>query len=337
MDEVRLASLLHRKDGSFMAVLGIDVSKADFHGFLLAGEQSWKKSFPNNPAGYRAIRKWLTNRKVDDVHACMEATGAYWLELARSLHAAGFRVSVVNPARMAFFARSQLRRTKTDPVDAKIIAEFCATQAPDAWSPPAEEILTLQGFLTYRDQLVAQHTALKQLMAQVKSDVNLQRLHRDHIEVLEDAITTLQEHIAAHVEAHPALKEAVGRVRSISGFATLTAATIVAKLPVERLDNGKAAAAYAGLSPREWRSGSSVRGKTRICKLGNAELRRALYMPALVAMRFNPQMRVFAERLKARGKPGKCIVVAVIRKLLVLAYTLLKNGTNFSPTKMAGH
>jgi transposase len=320
-----------------MAVLGIDVSKADFHAFLIAGEQCSRKSFPNSPAGFRAVRKWLANRKLSEVHACMEATGACWLQLARSLHAAGFRVSVVNPSRTALFARSQLRRTKTDAVDAKIIAEFCRTQQPALWSPPAPEILTLRGFLTYRDQLVAQHTALKQLISQVQADATLQRLHRAHLDVLEDTIASLQEQIGAHVDAHPDLQVAVGRVRSICGFGTLTAAAIVAKLPVERLRSGKAAAAYAGLSPREWQSGSSIRGKTRICKTGNAELRRDLFMPALVAMRFNPDLRVFADRLKARGKPGKVVVVAVMRKLLVLAFTLLKTGTSFRPATRATH
>ena len=318
-----------------MAVLGIDVSKADFHAVLLAGTARSRRSFPNGPAGFRAVRKWLVNRKATQVHACMEATGAYWLELARSLHAGGIRVSVVNPTRTALFARSQLRRTKTDAVDAQMIAEFCASQRPEAWTPPAKEILVLRGFLSYRQQLGEQRVALEQLASQVEVDATLERLHRDHIEVLRDAISTLEEQIARHVQAHHELREAVERVQSIPGFGTLTAAAVVAKLPVDRLRNAKAAAAYVGLSPSERQSGSSIRGVPRICKTGNAHLRRDLYMPALVAMRFNPAMRSFAERLKSRGKPAKVIIVAVMRKLIVLAYTLLKDAATFTAQETA--
>ncbi len=124
------------------------VSKADFHAFLIAGDARSKKSFPNGPTGFRALRTWLKNRNVSDLHACMEATGACWLELARSLHAAGVRVSLVNPTRTALFARSQLRRTKTDAVDAQMLAEFCAIQHPELWTPPAPEILALRALLT---------------------------------------------------------------------------------------------------------------------------------------------------------------------------------------------
>src|SRR6202035_3440830 len=166
-------------------------------------------------------------------------------------------------------------------------------------------------------------------------DATLERLHRDHIEVLRDAISTLEEQIARHVQAHHELREAVERVQSIPGFGTLTAAAVVAKLPVDRLRNAKAAAAYVGLSPSERQSGSSIRGVPRICKTGNAHLRRDLYMPALVAMRFNPAMRSFAERLKSRGKPAKVTIVAVMRKLIVLAYTLLKDATTFTAQETA--
>lgn len=314
-----------------MAILGIDVSKDDFHACLIQGSKHSRKSFPNNGAGYRQLLKWLTNCKCTEVHACMEATGAYWLGLASAISAAEIRVSVVNPSRIALFARSQLRRTKTDRVDAEIIAEFCQTQKPDLWTPPAPETLELRALLTYRTQLVSQRAVLKQLATQMEMTTVLEQVHNQQIDSLSGTIKALEDQMRALVKRHKSLKAAIESVSSIPGVAFISAASIVARLPLERLRNAKAAAAYAGLTPSERQSGTSVHGKPRICKTGNSELRRDLFMPALVAMRFNPILARFAERLKAKGKPAKVVIVAVMRKLLVLAFALMKSGTTFNP------
>ena len=314
-----------------MTVLGIDVSKADFHACLIQESRRSRKSFPNANAGYRQLLTWLKNRKCDRVHVCMEATGAYWLGLASAIAASEIPVSVVNPSRIALFARSQLRRTKTDEVDAEIIAEFCRTQQPELWTPPAPETLELRGLLTYRDQLVNHRIALKQMATQLRMSATLTRVHDEQTEALDQAIEQVEEQMRAVVSQHKNLTTQVDCVASVPGFGFLSAARIVARLPVERLRDGKAAAAYAGLTPSERQSGTSVFGKPRICKTGSSELRRDLYMPALVAIRFNPVLAAFAERLKAKGKPPKVIIVAVMRKLIVLAYTLIKSGTTFEP------
>lgn len=316
-----------------MAVLGIDVSKADFHCCLIDGVRSVAAKFDNKAAGFRGLLKWLKKCGASDVHACMEATGPYWRDLAGALYAANVRVSVVNPSRTVHFARSQLRRTKTDAVDAKMLADFCLSQQPDLWSPPAAEVLELRAFLTYRAQLVAQKTAQQQLIAQVESNTQLRQIHSAQIAAIGKAIDALDREMRAHVKRHSGLREDVARLESIPGIGTLTAAAIVAHLPVERLRDRKAAAAYAGLSPSEHQSGTSVSGRPRICKTGNAELRRALYMPALVAIRFSKPLRPFVERLQAKGKPPKVVIVAVMRKLLVLAYALLRNKTEFDPLR----
>jgi transposase len=126
------------------------------------------------------------------------------------------------------------------------------------------------------------------------------------------------------LKVHGDLRAGVEALESVSGIGFISAVSIVAKLPVERLRDGKAAAAYAGLSPQERQSGTSVQGKAHICKTGNAALRRDLYMPALAAIRHNPILSAFATRLRERGKPSKVIIVAVMRKLIVLAFTLLR-------------
>jgi transposase len=307
-------------------VLGIDVSKADFHACLIQGTKRSRKSFPNAVAGYRQLRSWMKNRQTSKVHACMEATGAYWMGLATALYDAGLVVSVVNPNRTVMFARSQLLRTKTDQVDAEMIAEFCKTQKPTPWSPPPPEILELRGLLSYRDHLVREKLRLRQVASQIYVGAELQKLHARQLKTHEQTIAALERQLRSFLKTHQALSKAVDRLTAVSGIGLLTALAIVAKLPVDRLRDGKAAAAYIGVTPSERQSGTSVHGKPRICKTGNGNLRRDLYMPAAVAMRYNPILKPFSERLKAAGKPPKVILIAVMRKLIVLAFSILKRG-----------
>lgn len=304
--------------------LGIDVSKADFHACLIQGGKRSSKSFPNSAAGYRQLQTWLKNRRCAEVHACMEATGSYWEALATALHEAGTVVSVVNPSQTVFFARSQLRRTKTDAVDAEMIAEFCQQRRPGCWTPPPQETLELRGLLSYRSHLVSERIRLKQMAAQIHVTKELQKIHRQQVRDLDAAIAALEKQLATLVKAHTRLNEPIARLTMVQGIGFLTAAALVARLPVERLRNRKAAAAYVGLAPSERQSGTSVHGQPHICKTGNSELRREMYMPAIVAAKCNPILRSFAERLKERGKHGKVVNTAVMRKLVVLAYSILR-------------
>ena len=307
-----------------MDVLGIDVSKADFHACLLQGGRQTKQVFENDQAGYRRMLTWLRNRRVSELHACMEATGAYWLGLAIALHESGNTVSVVNPNRTAMFARSQLRRTKTDRVDAEMIAQFCLTQKPQTWTPPAPETLELRSLLTYREHLVNERIRLKQVVKQIEVSKELARLHLKQLKALEQSLEQIEKQLRSLLKKYPSVGSQVDLLEAVRGIGFITAVTFVAKLPVERLRNAKAAAAYVGLTPSDRQSGASLQAKPHICKTGNASLRRDLYMPALAAMRFNPILSAFAARLEAKGKPPKVIVVAVMRKLVVLAYRLLE-------------
>lgn len=180
---------------SYMDVLGIDVSKADFHACLLQGAKRTKKVFPNTSAGYRQLHAWLRNRNCSDVHACMEATGAYWLGLAKALYDGNAVVSVVNPSRTALFARSQLRRTKTDVVDAEMIADFCRTQRPDRWEPPAQEVLELRALLTYREHLVGEQTRFNQLAKDLHVGPKLQKLHAQQLNTIADMLSEIEQQI----------------------------------------------------------------------------------------------------------------------------------------------
>ena len=317
-------SLHHQQGVPSVDVLGIDISKDDFHACLLQGEREKPNSFANNKAGYKQLLRWLKNRRCANVHACLEATGAYWMGVAQALYDSGMVVSVVNPSRTAFYARSLLRRTKTDKVDAAMIAQFCRTQQPDAWEPPAPEILEIRGLLTYRDHLVAERVKLEQAISQLQVSKELSRLHQRQMKTLDAQVKAIEEQLKVVVKRHAHIADYAARLTAVKGIGLLTALFLIAWLPVDRLRNEKAAAAYVGLTPRERRSGTSVRGQVRICKTGNGTLRKALYLAATSAMRYNAVLAPFAARLRDAGKASKVVHVAVMRKMVVLAYRLLK-------------
>lgn len=305
--------------------LGVDISKADFHAHLLQAKGSTKRTFPNSVAGYGQLNRWLKNRKASDLHVCMEATGAYWLGLATHLHTRGVRVSVVNPASIKYFARSQMRRTKTDAVDAAIIAEFCKTQGPALWEPPAREILELRAILAYRNHLVSERTRVRHLVSTINEAHIVEQSTDTHVAMLDDLIKGVEEQLHALIDKTPVLSESVHLLEGIPGIAWRSAASIIAELPYEKLRNSKAAAAYAGLCPSDRQSGTSIHGRSRLSKMGNANLRRALYMPALSAMTTSTALARFATRLKLRGKRGKLVVAALMRKMLTIVYAVLKS------------
>lgn len=316
-----------------MVVLGIDVSKSKFDVALLRQDEYLLATFDNVSAGFVKLRKWLKKRKVDNLHACLEATGRYGDELALFLHEAGYQVSVVNPARIKAYAASQLKRNKTDKEDAKVIAHFCATQVPEPWTPPSQAQQELQAMVRHLEALqTMRQQESNRLQAGVPS-VAVRETLEAHIAFLDEQIDQLTERIREHIDQHPGLKQQKDLLISIPGIADVTAAKLLAEIPsLDRFDGAPQLAAYAGLTPSQHQSGSSVFRRGRLAKTGNAHLRRALYMPALVALRWNPIIQVFAERLRERGKHKMVIVGAVMRKLLHIVYGVLKSGMPFDPS-----
>jgi len=309
--------------------LGIDLSKQTFHACLVSDHAEAKKAFPNTPKGFEQLTAWLKNRHAADVHICMEATGAYWEALAAYLHNLELRVSVVNPARIKAFAQSELLRTKTDEVDAALIARFCRSQNPERWLPPPPEIRVLQALMRHYEHLKTTR-AQQSVYAQSSEAAVVAASIREVIATLDEQIAQVERKIREHFDDHPDLKRRRDLLTSIPGIGETTAGSILSEIPhLDRFQSAKAVAAFAGLSPREHRSGTSIHGRSRLCKTGNSRVRKALYMPAIVALRFNPVLRLFAERLLAAGK-HKCLIIgAVMRKLLVLAYGILRSGVAF--------
>ena len=316
---------------STLDVLGIDVGKRDLHAVLLQGKHPASKSVPNSGAGIARLQTWLKNRKIERVHVCLEATGGWSEEVAIALSEAGHVVSLVNPARIKAFAQSEMLRTKTDRIDAALIARFCRLHQPEPWTPPAPEIRILQGLVRRQHSLIEMRVAEENrrdaplVAPPVMASINAMLEHIDR------ELERVEREIEQLFKDYPTLRRQRELLISIPGIAETTAARILGEMPnITEFRDVKAVAAYAGLSPRHYQSGS-IEYRSRLAKTGNAHLRRALYFPALTAIRHNRPIREFAKRLRARGKTKMIVVAAAMRKLLTLAYGVLKSGRAFDP------
>ena len=315
-----------------MMYLGIDIAKATFEAALQRANGKWKTTRgPNTPTGHAQLVAWLQHHATAPVHACLEATGTYGEALATALVAAGSTVSVVNPAAVHAFAASQLRRAKTDRVDAQILAQFAAAHRPPAWTPPPAELRELQ-------ELVRRIDALEQMLVQERNrfasggtSATVRASIAATIAHFEAAIDALLTQIQTHFDQHPPLRAQRDLLTSIPGIGEKTAARVLAaSRDPAQFASARQYAAFSGLVPRPVESGT-LRGKPRIARLGSARLRRTLYFPALTALRHNPVLRAFQQRLALKHKPKMVIVAAAMRKLLHLIYGVLKSKRPFDP------
>ena len=314
------------------ALVGIDVAKAKLDVALKQPNGKWKtKVVSNNAAGFEELRAWLAKHGVSCAHVCMEATGVYWERVAEDLADREFAVSVVNPAQIKAFAGAMGVRTKTDEVDAKVIAEFCASANPRLWVPPLKSVRRLRSLVGRRDALVELRTQeLNRL--EVAATEEVRRSIQAVIAHLDTQVEEIERQIKKDVDDDPTLREQRDLLASIPGVGPSTTAMFLAHFGGRlRFENSRQAVAFAGLDTRQHESGSSVRGKPRMSKQGHSSIRRALYMPAMTAMSRTPWGKAFRDRLLAAGKPKKLILGALMRKLVGIAYGVLKSGVRFNP------
>jgi transposase len=315
-----------------MEALGIDIAKAKYVVSLRTADGRRRhKSFPNTSGGHAALLAWLNRYARGPVHACLEATGTYGEAVATALYDAGHRVSVVNPAAIKAFAQSQLRRTKTDGVDADVQADFCAAQQPPAWCPWPRDVRELQALVRRREVVVEMLTQERNRAQAGEVLPTVVASLARHIAMLEGELADLERQITHHVDAHPSLREQRDLLVTIPGISETTAARLLAESrSIREFESARAYAAFAGLVPTERQSGT-LRGRPRVSKLGSARLRLALYWPAITAIRCNPILKPFAARLAAHGKHKMVVVTAVMRKLLHQVYGVLKHRRAFDP------
>jgi transposase len=312
--------------------IGIDVSKATLDVMIVQEQACQHRQFANTSEGHQQLQGWLHKHQAGQAPVCLEATGRYGQAITRFLYDRASPVSMVNPRRIKAYGESLLQRNKTDKSDAWLIADFCRTQQPRLWAPPDPAIETLQAWQRRLDDLQQMRTQeINRLEGLPKSDVVYPSIRR-HLRFLEREISKVGQAIAAHIQTSPSIRQAHELLTSIVGIGDKSAGQILAELPdIHAFDNAADLTAYAGVSPRQKRSGSSVRGRSRLVKIGSAKLRKALYFPALVAMRFNPHLKRVADRLLAAGKPKMVVVGAIMRKLLCLIYAILKSGRPYDP------
>jgi transposase len=315
------------------SIVGIDVSKETLDANCARGQRKQAKIFANSPDGWKLVLSWLKAMGSKQAHVCMEATGRYSLGVALALYDAGHVVSVVNPAQIRDFARTKLGRNKTDKVDAALIRDYAALFSPAPWTPPSLAMRRLCELHTVRAGLIGSRTEWKNRLGSGLGDSTATGLAAMTIEHFTHQLETIDRALGETIDQDEALRGRRDLLLSVSGVGETLAALLLVEMPEpEVLRRSGEMVAYAGLNPSHHRSGSSIDRPTRISKIGNATLRSSLYMPALSAMRFNPAVAALVARLKEAGRlKPKQIVVAAMRKLLVICFGVLKTGKPFDP------
>jgi transposase len=315
---------------SFLITIGVDIAKLKFDVACLVAGKYKHKTFTNDSPGHVAFATWFVALCGDAKPLiCMEATGAYSLPLADFLTAQGHAVSMVNPAKIHAFAKSELSRAKTDKADAKLIARYAFTMDPPLWTPPPTNIRELQALVRRVEHLL--EMIRMERNRQESANAAIAHSIGTVLATLEAELQATRQAIRDHINNHPGLKQRGDLLATIPGIGDASIAHLLVALSQHHaFISAKQVVAFAGLAPALRQSGQWS-GNTHIAKNGDALLRKALYMPALCALRFNPPIRTFCQRLKANGKNGKAIACAAMRKLIHIAFGVLKSGKPFDP------
>lgn len=320
--------------------VGIDVSKATLAVKIQGnGESELKlREYKNKEIGYKKLVKKIEEIQEKtgeaNVHICMESTGIYSKRVRDYfLEKTKYKVSEVNPTQISAFSKSMMIRTKTDPVDAKVIATYCEKINPRATVRAQKHIELLQGYTRYLTSLKDEKTYHRgmleaQLIPELakKIEKNIKRVNKE-IEKMEAQISVL-------IDSHSELKQDVSLLTSIPGVGKTTASIVLSELIVEGKTDKftrKRQTAHAGLAPAKKESGTSIKGKERICKRGNAALRKALYMPTLSSLRCNPHISKHYKKLVSKGKPKMVALIAAMKKLLHIIVGILNSQKPYDP------
>lgn len=309
--------------------VGADVSKDKFDVAQLKNNKYQQKCFSNNKKGYRDFLKWL-NTHCERPWVCMEATGHYSELIAEFLVKHSIRVSVVNPLQIKSYAKAKLARNKNDQIDAQVIADYCEKMKPREFNPRTDSQKELKDLNKLLDTLKEQLVRFKNQLAVTQGKLArkaMQKLIKD----LEKQIKEIEKQSGNLIKNNEDMAENMALMISIKGVGEATAHKILAQIAdITRFDNAKQFAAYLGISPKQHQSGKYI-GRTTISRLGDSCLRKALYMAALVAKRYNEALQPFVKRLEERGKAPKAIVCAVMRKLAHIIFGVLRNKEMFNP------
>jgi transposase len=316
--------------------LGIDVSKAHLDVCLLTEQPDWhrplRRKIPNNSAGVKELASLLAQYVAEPVPVVMESTGPYGELSAHLLHEAGHRVSVANAWRVKQYALSRGRHNKTDKVDAEIIARYGLTQELEQWQPLPPAQAALRALLRRREEVAALLQAERN-----RRDVTLDKrvgksLDRT-IKALGKEMDALEVAMMEYLKTHPDLAADCERLVAVPGIGLKSAMWLVAELP-RTLKSSRSAAAWVGVVPRISQSGT-LRDPSHISPGGNRCLKKALFLPAVVARRSNPRFKAFADRLAEQGKSKMAIIIAVLHKMIRTAFAILKNQSTYDSSHVS--
>lgn len=319
-----------------MFYLGIDVSKAKLDCLLLDASSNKRKSksVPNAPSGYTTLLVWLAKQQATTAHVIMEPTATYHEQAALALTDAGLPLSLVNPAQLRQFAKGIGVKTKTDAADSVVLARYGAAQQPPLWQPPSASARQLRALLARRDAIAddlqreknrAEKAAATDTPEVVQASID------ESIAFLTKELDQLQSAITQHINNDPDLRSKHDLLLSIPGVGSRVADHFTALLAAHDFGHAEQLAAYLGLVPVEWTSGSSVCGRPHLSKAGPSHLRKLLYLPAVVAAGCNPHVKALYTRLLERGKSKMSAIGAAMRKLAHLCFGVVKSGKPYDP------
>ena len=304
--------------------IGIDISKSFFD--VSMGDRHYQ--FSNETSGFECLLKLLN---IED-HIVMEASGPYYLRLACYLHTHGIGVSVINPLIIRRYSQMRMSRTKTDKKDAGLIAEYGTMTRPERWTPPQQHMIELQHTEAVLSGLNKQHTALSN---QLESFIASGMLHKELKQTIQKELTHLKQ-LMAKLSARMQqivlthYGQMLSDLKSIPGIGKKTAMMLIlVSGGFDRFNDHRKLSSYIGICPRLFESGSSVKGKARICKMGMSAIRASLYVCSWSAKRCNKACRDLYERLLAKGKAKKLALIAVANKLLKQAFAIAKTQSKY--------
>lgn len=325
-----------------MKYLGVDVSKEKLDCCLLREANDTKrktKVVANSVLGVNNLLAFIDKEGLarEDVHVVLEGTGVYHQLAAETLFDAGVRVSIVNPAQVKDFGRGLAVRTKNDSKDSFVLARYGALLQPAPWTAPSAAARRLQAYIAREDAIKKdiqreQNRREKSVVGNAPED--LLASIDETIVFLDGQLETIRKKIRDHIKKHPDLSDDLKLLTSIPGVGPEVGHRMLSVMHNHQFRAAEQLAAYLGLVPVERQSGTSLHGRPKMSKAGPSRTRAVMYLPAMSAKRWNPHVRALAQRLEAKGKSPKAIVVAAMRKLAHLCFGVLKSRTPYAPDQV---
>lgn len=311
-------------------VIGIDISKKTFDVCAIFNGKNKTCSFINNETGCKEFISWIKKFDFIDPHICMESTGCYSEFVAEFLYNFGYKISVTNPLQIKSFRLSKMIRQKTDKSDCEVIAMFCLQNSPASWTPKPRENRELQEINARINALQMESNRLiNALEKEILNGIVANSIHEE-MKFVKGMIKKLEQEAFNIINSSPKLKRQFSILTDIKGVGPKTAMTILSDIPdVSCFKTAKQYAAFAGLTPSHIQSGTSVKRKSHISRMGSKKIRKALYMSALVVKNHNNNFQAFVKRLVDKGKRPKVIIVAIMRKMLHIFFGILKSNVSF--------